>query len=144
MALRGGEKMVAKLGRIARNVSTGKVLRVGFKSDALHPDRGIPVAMIAAVQNYGSYSQPPRPFFSNMIAENKDEWPEFMAEMRESGYDADERMRELGELIVEQLHDSIDNGDYEPLAEPTIMKKGHDQPLIHTGTMRDSVEWWLE
>ena len=143
MALRGGDKMVVKLGRIARNATTGKVLRVGFPSDALYPD-GTPVAMIAAAQNYGTETIPPRPFFSNMVDEHKGEWAREMRDMRELNYDANEMLAELGDIIADQLWESVQDGDFAPLAEATVAKKGHDQPLIDKKIMLAAITWWLE
>ena len=145
MPMRGGETMVAKLGRIARNSSTNKKLRVGFPPDMVYPD-GTPVAQVAATQNWGApmANIPPRPFFTNAVEANKPSWSGFMAGMKKEEYNANERMAELGEVVVEQIRAEIEDGDFVPLAESTIVKKGSDQPLINKEYMLKTVSWWLE
>ena len=78
----GGAKLAAKLKELAEMVAKPATLRVGFLENAKYPD-GTPVAMIAAIQDYGSPNAgiPPRPFFRNMIAAKSPEWPAAIAQL---------------------------------------------------------------
>jgi hypothetical protein len=70
MAVKGGEHLGAKLREIGRCLSAGE-LQVGFMENAdPYPD-GTPVALVAAVQEFGSPSNgiPPRPFMRPAVAE---------------------------------------------------------------------------
>ena len=72
----GGQKLDAALREMASKVAVPATLRVGFLENAKYPD-GTPVAMVAAIQDYGAPGAgiPPRPFFRNMIADKQREWP---------------------------------------------------------------------
>ena len=74
--MQGGKDLEAKLRALAQKVASPATLRVGFLEGATYPD-GKPVAMIAAIQDFGAPRAgiPPRPFFRNMIAAKKGEWP---------------------------------------------------------------------
>jgi hypothetical protein len=66
--IRGGEKFEAAMEDLARRLGRPATLKVGFLENATYPD-GKPVAMIAAINEYGAPSrgQPARPFFRRMI-----------------------------------------------------------------------------
>ena len=86
----GGNRWAQRLAEITRSISNASAVQVGFLADARYPD-GKPVAMIAAIQEYGAPSVgiPPRPFFRNMIAAKKGEWPDAVAGLLEANdYDA--------------------------------------------------------
>lgn len=139
----GGDKLEARLKALADKVSNPGTLRVGFLEGATYPD-GTPVALIAAVQNFGSPSRgiPPRPFFSNMIAENKDRWGERLsAILKANGMDAKAALELMGAGIAGQLRESIVNTNAPPLAPATIEAKGFEKPLVDTGHMLQSVDY---
>lgn len=141
--IKGGEKFEAVLTEMARRFGTGKAVRVGFLEGAKYDD-GTSVAMVAAIQNYGAPSRgiPPRPFFSNMIAEKSPEWPDAIAGLlKTNDYDAVLTLTQVGEAIAGQLKDSINNGSYAPLKQSTIDRKGFDKPLIDTGHMINSIDY---
>lgn len=144
--IKGGDKFEAALLEIARMIDQPKTLKVGFMSGAVYPN-GTSVAMVAAIHNYGAPAAgiPPRPFFSNMIADKSPEWPDAIAGLLKSTrYDVDETLKRTGETIAGQLLDSILNGKYAPLKPATIARKGFDQPLVDTGRMKDSITYKIE
>lgn len=141
--VRGGEKLAAKLADLARQVSNPGVLRAGFLRGATYPD-GTPVAMVAAIQDYGAPGAgiPPRPFFRNVVANGTKTWPEKLAKiLKANDFDAKRSLRLMGEMIKGEIQDSITNGDYAPLKEATVKRKGFDKPLIDTGHMLNSVDY---
>jgi hypothetical protein len=86
-----------------------------------------------------THTQPPRPFFRTMIAQNKDKWPEQIAAlMRNSDYDVSGTLERMGHEIEGQLQQSIKALTSPPLARSTVRKKGFDKPLIDTGLMWQS------
>jgi len=142
----GGEKFEAAMLELARKINQPKTLRVGFLEGAKYPD-GTSVAMVAAIQNYGAPSRgiPPRPFFSNMVAEKSPEWPAAIAGLLKStNYDVDATLTQTGEAIKGQLQDSINNGSYAPLKQSTIDRKGFDKPLIDTAHMLNSIDYEIK
>lgn len=141
-SIRGGQRFEAAIRRIAAEVSRPGTLRVGFLEGARYPD-GKPVAMIAAIHNYGAPRAgiPPRPFFSNMIADKQDEWPPAIAGLlRANNWDAVRALDLAGAAIAGQLRQSIIDTNDPPLAPSTIRRKGFDKPLVETGHMLQSVD----
>jgi hypothetical protein len=143
--IRGGEKLDAALRDMAARVAKPATLRVGFLSGSRYPD-GTPVAMIAAINEYGRPPvQPPRPFFRNMIAAKQGEWPEAIANLlKANNLDAVKTLDQTGAVIAGQLRQSITDLVSPPLAPSTIRRKGHSKPLISTGHMLQSVDFEVE
>lgn len=140
--IKGGQKAAAYLARLAQRLATPRTLRVGFLENARYPD-GKPVAMIAAIQNFGAprANIPARPFFSNMIAAKQKEWPAAIAGlMKANQYNVDKVLDIAGHAIAGQLRQSIRDTNAPPLSPYTVAKKGHSKPLVDTGHMLNSVD----
>ncbi|WP_312293230.1 hypothetical protein [Atlantibacter hermannii] len=139
----GGDALERKLAEMAEKLGEGKVLRVGFLENATYPD-GQQVAMVAAANEFGNpaNNQPPRPFFRNMIADNKDNWPDDIGRIAQAtGFDGEQTLGLMGEHIKAQLQQSIRELMEPPLSPVTIERKGFDKPLIDTGHMLNSVDY---
>lgn len=140
--IKGGDKLrqvLAQLGEVGRDKP---LVRVGFLENATYPD-GTPVAMIAAIQDFGAPRAgiPPRPFFRNMVADKQAEWgPALGKQLKANGYDARKALETVGDGIVGQLKQSIIDTNEPPLAPSTIRAKGFDKPLIDQGIMINSVD----
>lgn len=168
----GGNELSKKLTEMAGMLSTGAVVRVGFLEGATYPSTpgkhlsqkqigkvlqgkavkaqggsgggGKPVAMIAAIQEFGAPSRgiPPRPFFRNMIAKRKSEWAKgIAAQLKATGYNADLTLRRTGEVVAGQLRQSIIETNSPSLAASTIARKGFSKPLIDTSHMINSIDY---
>ena len=139
--VRGGAKLDAALRELAAKVAVPATLRVGFLENARYPD-GTPVAMIAAINEYGKPpSQPPRPFMRNAIAKYSPEWPEAIAGLlKANDLDAVKALDLAGAAIAGQIRQSIVDLTSPALAESTIQRKGHSKPLVDTGHMLNSVD----
>lgn len=152
---KGGNKLAGALNRITNNLRRGKFVKSGFLRKATYPD-GTSVAMIAAIQNYGApgVGIPPRPFFSNMIADKSPGWGVAVAlNLKAANYDADVALNRVGEGIDKQLRQSIKDTNTPPLAPSTLAKRGYTgkafnkndpktfgaKPLVDTGIMLGSV-----
>ena len=131
----GGEKMVAALQKYAGLKAL--TLRVGFLENATYPD-GKPVAMIAAIQEYGAPDAPlgaipPRPFFRNMVAAQKGGWGgAIAANLKATNYDAEAALKAVGEGIASELQLSIRATNSPPLSEVTLLlrkKYGLDEKI---------------
>lgn len=141
--IKGGDKFMARLAEMATRVSRPGTLRVGFLEGATYPD-GTPVALVAAVQNFGAPSRgiPPRPFFSNMVADEQAGWPSTLAQLlRRTDYDGEAALRLMGEIIRGQLQQAIRDFEGAPLAPETVARKGFDRALIDSGHMLNSVDY---
>lgn len=141
--IKGGDKLLEKLAQLAKMAENPATLRVGFLESATYPD-GKPVAMIAAIQDFGApgVGIPPRPFFRNMIANKRGEWPKAIADLlKANDYDAKKTLEIAGQAIAGQLRQSIINTNEPPLAASTIARKGSAKPLVDTGHMLNSVDF---
>lgn len=154
----GGGKLKSKLQEIAALIGNASSVRIGFLENATYPD-GKPVAMIAAIQEFGAPGAgiPPRPFFRNMIAAKKSEWGPAIADLlKDNGYDALRALQLTGEAISGQLRQSIVDTNSPALAASTLRKRGvaagtkYDpanpatygaKPLVDTGHMLNSIEY---
>lgn len=153
VALSGGGKLDAALAKIAAKLTSAATVDVGFQSGAKYPD-GTPVAMVAAVNEFGAPSrgQPPRPFFRNAIAKNSAKWaPNIATALRANDYDATKALNIVGKEIQEEVQQSIIDLVSPSLAPSTIKAKsrgrvkkiagvmGPEKPLVDTGVMLRSV-----
>jgi hypothetical protein len=116
----GGKKLDAYLANRVNKLKRGE-LRVGFLENATYPD-GTPVAQVAAWQEFGTDTIPPRPFFRNMIAAKGGDWPRSVANLlKRTDYDAEKVLRMMGEGISAQLRSSIIATDSPALSPVTRM-----------------------
>lgn len=144
--VQGGQELERYLNDLARKLARPGTLRVGFLEGATYPD-GTPVALVAAVQNFGAPSKgiPPRPFFSNMVETKQAEWgPALGALLEANDYDADKALKLLGEGIAGQLRQSIVDTNSPALAPATVKAKGFAKPLVDTGHMLNSVDYSVD
>jgi len=146
----GGDRLGTALARIENQLagSEGGVpeVKVGFLADATYPD-GTPVAMIAAINEFGAPSrgQPPRPFFRLVIAAHGGEWSDELEQaLKYRDYDGPAALRDMGEVIAGQIRESIQELTTPELAESTIKAKGFEKPLIDTGVMWNKVDYAVE
>lgn len=99
----------------------------------------LPVATVAFWNNFGTKRGKARPFFTNMIEKNSSSWGTDMAAiMVEVKYDAKLTLRHMGELIKDQLENSINDwpADNAPL---TVEIKGFNKGLIDKAIMLNRV-----
>lgn len=124
---------------VERRLRNASAVRVGFLEGATYPD-GKPVAMIAAIHNYGKW-----PFFTNMIAKKKHEWgPAIRQLLIDNDSDALRTLQQTGEAISGQLRQEIVDTVTPSNAPATIMKKGFDKPLVESGHMLQSVDYQVK
>jgi hypothetical protein len=130
----GGKKLQAALKRIAKKANKAAQVNVGFlghKGDgndtgdnpAVYPD-GTPVAMVAAIMEYGapSVGVPPRSFFRTMVQKKQGKWGEALGRnLVAQDFDSEKAMRAMGEGIQGQLRDSISELDAPALSPVTLM-----------------------
>ncbi|WP_050450478.1 hypothetical protein [Bordetella bronchiseptica] len=146
VSLKGGEALVRRLEDMAKKMGDGGSLRVGFLEGATYPN-GTPVALVAAVNEFGrpDRNQPPRPFFRTMIAEKQKNWPRALgAVAKNSDYDIDKTLGQMGEGIKGQLQESIQQLDSPALSPVTVARKGFEKPLVDTGHMMNSVDYEVD
>jgi hypothetical protein len=169
VAIRGGQTFETALNQISSLVDEGGLLRVGFLENASYPQTpraqlrqqyakrrakgnnrpikvtapaAVNVPTVAAWNEYGTGTAPPRPFFRTMIRNKAHEWgPALAIQLRMNNYNVDKSLRILGEGIAGQLRESIINTNAPPLAQSTIARKGFSKPLVDTAHMLMSVDY---
>ena len=140
---RGGKK----LQRLLREAGKGGVsgVKVGFFSTARYED-GTPVAAVAAWNEFGTETIPERPFFRNALAESE----RSVGRILQAGLDTkkmvvDEQLAgRVGAHVQGKIQDSITALKEPPNAPEPVRRKGSSDPLLGTGTLRNSVDWEVE
>lgn len=124
-----------------------------FESSKYGPENdNLPVAFIASIQEEGSPPQniPPRPFmrvgFGAPLRRGKydKQFKAAIANILEGRSTFTHEYKKLGSVFVEDMKDVITKWDSPPNAPLTVAEKGFNDPLIDSGTMRDSVDFKVE
>ncbi len=148
MQISGGEVFEKALRDISSRIESGGEVRIGFLEGATYPN-GTSVAFVAAMNEFGHKDRgggfvPPRPFFRNMIAEHKDEWPAaIVGLLKDTGYDVELTLDLIGAGIAGQLRQSIVDLVTPPLAPSTVARKSSAKPLVDSGHMLASVDHFV-
>jgi len=111
-------------------------------------ENGPTIAQYAAWNEYGTRDGhiPSRPFIRGWVDSRREEIKatrkQLFTWVTEGKMDAERAIHLLGEFAQDGIKRYIINGNFEPNAESTKQrKKGSSQPLIDTGTMRNSVRY---
>lgn len=167
--IRGGDKIKRALSEIGEKVRRAQSVNVGFLEGATYPD-GKPVAMIAAIQEFGApkVGIPPRPYFRGMVKQESPHWGADVAKvLKASDYDAGKTLGLMGQEIKGELQQSIRDLDGPPNSPVTNLLKQRfpmggqtfqdvlaarrdvdagvtapaGKPLVQTGHMLNSVDY---
>lgn len=121
----GGDKLKAALDQIAKKLTSAAKVEIGFFEDQTYPD-GTPVALVAAVQQWGAPSRgiPPRPFMTKVVADHSAEWPDQVATLlKANDLDAKKTLGQMGALIESEITDAIFEFDGVPNSPVTNLLK---------------------
>ena len=141
-----GGKKAAEIFRKARLGSEATAVEVGFFATAKYPD-GLPVATVAAWNEFGTRRKsgrvgtPSRPFMRNAIANAEDG----IVDIARRHIDpVDMKINRgtaqlIGAYVQGEIQREIVNLRKPGNADITKERKGKDNPLIDTGTMRTAV-----
>jgi hypothetical protein len=124
VGIRGGDKLEKVLRGMAARVQKANTVQVGFLESAQSYAGGLPTAAVAAIQEYGApkVGIPPRPFFRTMISKESPGWPDMIADLlKVHDYDANKVLSNMGEEMVGQLKQSINELTDPPLSPVTLM-----------------------
>ena len=107
-----------------------------------------PIASVAAANEYGvpERNVPPRPFMKRTVDGNARKWATYVRNELPKMEPMDLRIMavRVAGLAINDTKRTIDELMYPPNAPSTIRNKGFNNPLIDTGTMRDTVTWDYE
>lgn len=137
-------KKLQELRKLFGNQPT--TVNVGFPASAgTHDDAGVPVATVAAFHEFGTERTPERSFLRGGIRNNRGEHlrmsRQLLKKVVSDAMPFSQALGLLGEAAKGFVQKEITNGDFVPLTEATIRRKGSTKPLIDSGQMRQSVAW---
>jgi hypothetical protein len=139
-----GFKHIVKQLRIADNAKVS----IGFRGDKTHDESNTRIVDIATYNEYGTDTIPARPFLSGNHDEKR---KQYQADIKKrfsailTGSTVAQELSQFGEFVVGDVKMFITNLDTPPNAPYTIEKKrGADNPLIDTGTMRNAVKKYVD
>lgn len=134
--------------KLKKRLIDNKIVNVGVPAGPKEND-GTPVAMIAAVHEFGAPAQgiPERPFLRVAIQKNRLKYVRLnrinLGKMLRGQMTAEQALGQLGEMVKGDVQVEIRTGDFVPLKPATIKRKGSTRPLIDTGQMVQSMQWEL-
>jgi len=85
---------------------------------------------------------PPRPFFRNMISKRSKRWGKLIAKLlKKYKFNYSQAMAAMGQVVSEELQQSIVNFSSPKNAPSTIARKGFDKPLVDSGNLMRAVNY---
>ena len=142
-----GERFFRELQKLST-----KQVRVGLKRGKKgKKHNGMPskadLVEIALYNELGTSTIPSRPFLAQTVQMHEEEIKEMAATEVSQALlgekDSQQAFEVIGEDVRKKVQNRIDEGQFVPNAPSTIRRKGHDHPLIDTGTMRDSISYTI-
>ena len=107
-------------------------------------------ATIAAVHELGAPSRgiPARPFLIPTMQNNADKYVRLMAQGFKAALQdksqADEVYEKIGLVASSDVKDYIVSGQFVPLKQSTIDRKGSSKPLLDTAELRNSISYEIK
>lgn len=147
------------LNRIIRTLNKdldGVVIKVGVQAKDKTVRRGKggsirntdqPLAVIAAVHEFGLGGMPQRSFLRSAYDENKptiDAMVDNIANGAVRGMSVGTALNQLGNVVQGMVQRKIVDGPFKPNAPATIKRKRSSRPLIDTGHLRQSIRYVIE
>lgn len=124
---------------------TDKAVRRGKGGKIQNTDQ--PLAVIAAVHEFGLNEMPKRSFLRSAYDENKpaiNAMVDKIATGAITGMSVDTAINQLGNVVQGMVQKKIVDGPFKANAPATIKRKGSDRPLIDTGHLRQSIRYVIE
>lgn len=88
---------------------------------------------------------PARPFMDDTFQNYQEEWSESLAKLlKRTDYNSEKAFELLGEIVKNNIQQTIQDGNFIPNSPATIAAKGKDNPLIDTHDMFNSVTYKVE
>lgn len=123
-------------------------VRVGFQhGEETDEESGADLADVAMWNELGTPHSPSRPFMRQSVDNNSSKINAMCKSQLQAiahGKTAREALEAIGTMQKALIQDTIRNGDFEPNAPSTIRKKKSNTPLINTGRMRQTVNYFIQ
>lgn len=124
-----------------------EAVQVGFFDGKLHPSGDMTIAEVAAVQEYGTREVPARPFMTTTVMRDQ-EFLVYLENGLSSIYwgvtpNAKRGLRGAGQVLAESMKASVETWSNPANSLSTVRRKGFNDPLVETGTMKENISWRL-
>lgn len=126
---------------------------IGFQRGTASKGNGTDITDIAMWNEFGTEGKyggehiPSRPFMRDSVDKHIPAI-EHMLKAQEgallNGASARKVLETVGVFQKDLMQTEIEQGDFVANAEATIKRKGSDKPLIDTGQMKNSVNFWIQ
>lgn len=137
------------LERLMKSLAGPSYVRVGLP-DTPHWQADLTIAQLGMIHEFGapSVNIPERPFLYPAIREGANEIQRLsgslLKQVQNESITKEVALEKLGLKGVGLVQQYIRHGDFEPLKEATIRRKGSSKPLIDSGQMMQSVTYSIE
>lgn len=134
---------------IRDSVEVLQKVRIGVPDGAGSDPNGTPLALVAAVHEFGapSVGVPERSFLRRTIRENQEKYVRLarinLVKVTRNMLTMQQALGQLGEVAKADVQAFMASNDY-VLADSTIARKGSSRALIDTGNLRQSITWTIE
>ena len=141
---RGWNRIAQELQRMK-----GVFVKVGYPQEKPKVHQGknktINIAELAAIHEFGTEKIPARPFQAQTFDKNIDRLKAHIEKSQQAIYKGAQTVAKalhlIGNFYKGEMQRTIREGDFAPLSQVTIEKKGSSKPLIDTGQLRQSVDY---
>lgn len=137
------DKILKQVAKIAK-----RSVLVGIPEGSERSDGEISNAALAYIHELGAPAAniPARPFMAPGIEDAKERITAQLekgskALMEGNAHKADQALNAAGLIAVNSIKNKISDGDFAPLKDSTIKRKGSDRPLLDSGQMRNSITY---
>lgn len=147
VSVSGGQRIGQRLRTLSSNLSKNNHVNVGVPAAAGSYEDGTPIAVIAAVQEFGSSDGhiPERSFLRVPLRANKQTYATILEKglpsVIQGASSLYQIMNQMGARAVGDSQQAISEGIPPPNAPSTIRQKGSSTPLIDEGTLWQSITW---
>ena len=146
----GGDRLGTKLRQIRERLQKNSGVLVGVPAGTGSYEDGAPIAVIAAVQEFGSADGriPERSFLRVPLRQNSETfqaiWRAQVPKVVDGDMTMQQVMSQLGARAAAVSQEAISEGIAPENAESTKKRKGSSKPLIDTGRLRQSITFIVE
>lgn len=146
----GGDKLATKLRQIQERLQKNNSVLVGLPAGTGSYEDGAPIAVIGAVQEFGSADGhiPERSFLRVPLRQNADDFKRIQRALIPKVVSGEITMHhvmdQLGGRAVAVSQEAISAGIDPVNADSTIKTKGSGKPLVDTGNLRQSITYIVE
>lgn len=155
--IKGGDMMLKRLAAMVKK-NRGAVLSVGYLHGSTEAD-GTPIPLVAALNEFGSTRKvvdekgkegrtehvPPRPFMRATVQRKKGDWGKNLGTaLKVKGYDLKEALKVVGNFMVGDFKQTINEFTTPANAPSTIASKGYDAPLRASKNMLNATDYRID